>query len=601
MSSSLDASGRNSLGRFSLRSFRAKFVLVVGAAVVFDLALSGGVSIWNMQRLSQDARDQITEGLTRSTEGFLQTHVETTVSQADLLLERVHSEVTMLANGMQLLIDHPSVKDELGAAIRAEPELTSPLVYDESGGWSQNTPGAPSVLSVWGYLLDEDRQPLPGAVREILDSKFLDLMGPAVLKTGAPKLQVYYVGPKSAPIMRTAPYAEQAQTFDELYPGHNEDNFWDFFFPGVYEGWQSWLADPGTRQVDSDIVMTEPYVDAITGNLIVSFFHPLWTADRTDVAGMVGADITLEGLTTLVEGVTLGETDFGFLLMSNGNVIAIDQLGEKTIGLVASDVGGQGVTGIDRSIRNSVYPAIADMQLPTGSDVTIQHLALDERGEITNYLVVQKQLRPTNLWIPGGIGTGTMTVGYVVSEEEIYQLLTAVEGGIADATSRIFNLQIVVLLVSLTIVFIAVYAISGRITSGLSALTSAARKLEQKDYSVRVNIPTRDEVGKVGTAFNSMVKEIQYHTENLENLVEERTRNLEEANKEIVSLNERLQSENLRLGAELEVAHRIQTMVLPRVNELDQIPKLEIAGYMEPADESEATITTCFRTAPASR
>ena len=129
--------------------------------------------------------------------------------------------------------------------------------------------------------------------------------------------------------MRTAPYAEQAQTFDELYPGHNEDNFWDFFFPGVYEGWQSWLADPGTRQVDSNIVMTEPYVDAITGNLIVSFFHPLWTADRSDVAGMVGTDITLDGLTTLVEGVTLGETDFGFLLMSNGNVIAIDQLGQK--------------------------------------------------------------------------------------------------------------------------------------------------------------------------------------------------------------------------------------------------------------------------------
>ena len=41
-----------------------------------------------------------------------------------------------------------------------------------------------------------------------------------------------------------------------------------------------------------------------------------------------------------------------------------------------------------------------------------------------------------------------------------------------------------------------------------------------------------------------MVQEIQYHTENLENLVEERTRNLEEANREIVSLNEQLRSEN---------------------------------------------------------
>ena len=229
--------------------------------------------------------------------------------------------------------------------------------------------------------------------------------------------------------------------------------------------------------------MTEPYVDAITGILIVSFFHPLWTPDRTDVAGMVAVDITLDQLTTLVESITLADTGFGFLLMSNGNVIAINESGEKTIGLVASDVGGQGVTGIDRSIRKSMHPAIADMQLPTGSDVTIQHLTLDENGEGTDYLVIQKQMLPANLWNPDGIVRETMTVGFVVSEEELYQLLTAVEGGISDATSRIYNLQVGVLLVSLLIVFFAVYAISGRITAGLSALAGAARRLEQKDYS----------------------------------------------------------------------------------------------------------------------
>ena len=87
MSSRQSDSGKLSLGRFSLRSFRAKFVLVVGAAVVFDLALSGGVSIWNMQRLSEGAREEISEGLTQSTEQFLQTSIEMTTSQTDLLLE----------------------------------------------------------------------------------------------------------------------------------------------------------------------------------------------------------------------------------------------------------------------------------------------------------------------------------------------------------------------------------------------------------------------------------------------------------------------------------------------------------------------------------
>lgn len=57
------------------------------------------------------------------------------------------------------------------------------------------------------------------------------------------------------------------------------------------------------------------------------------------------------------------------------------------------------------------------------------------------------------------------------------------------------------------------------------------------------------------------------------------------ANQEITLLNQRLQAENLRLGAELEVTRRLQQMLLPKEEELSQIPSLEIAGFMEPAEE----------------
>jgi two-component system sensor histidine kinase ChiS len=46
-----------------------------------------------------------------------------------------------------------------------------------------------------------------------------------------------------------------------------------------------------------------------------------------------------------------------------------------------------------------------------------------------------------------------------------------------------------------------------------------------------------------------------------------------------------LQAENLRLGAELTVARRIQQMLLPKASELDAIAELDIAGFMEPAEE----------------
>lgn len=56
-------------------------------------------------------------------------------------------------------------------------------------------------------------------------------------------------------------------------------------------------------------------------------------------------------------------------------------------------------------------------------------------------------------------------------------------------------------------------------------------------------------------------------------------------NAEIVELNRRLKAENLRLGAELDVARRLQMMVLPKQEELLAVPNLDIAGFMRSADQ----------------
>ncbi|HAZ47327.1 MAG TPA: serine/threonine protein kinase [Cyanobacteria bacterium UBA11369] len=78
----------------------------------------------------------------------------------------------------------------------------------------------------------------------------------------------------------------------------------------------------------------------------------------------------------------------------------------------------------------------------------------------------------------------------------------------------------------------------------------------------------------------------------LEDKVQERTAQLAEANhqlalanQEITTLNYRLKEENIRLSAELDVARQLQQMVLPKPSEFEGIKDLEIAGFMEPADE----------------
>ena len=97
---------------------------------------------------------------------------------------------------------------------------------------------------------------------------------------------------------------------------------------------------------------------------------------------------------------------------------------------------------------------------------------------------------------------------------------------------------------------------------------------EQNIYTVRATKIYADETGQLIDGFNDMLSKI-----------EQRDLKLEQARQEILLLNEKLKSENLRMSAELEVTRRLQAMVLPRKEELLAIPHLDIVGYMSPAEE----------------
>jgi PAS domain S-box-containing protein len=54
---------------------------------------------------------------------------------------------------------------------------------------------------------------------------------------------------------------------------------------------------------------------------------------------------------------------------------------------------------------------------------------------------------------------------------------------------------------------------------------------------------------------------------------------------EIRQLHDQLKQENTRMSAELDVTRRLQQMMLPREEDMREIPNLDISGFMEPAAE----------------
>jgi sigma-B regulation protein RsbU (phosphoserine phosphatase) len=130
------------------------------------------------------------------------------------------------------------------------------------------------------------------------------------------------------------------------------------------------------------------------------------------------------------------------------------------------------------------------------------------------------------------------------------------------------------------------------VTRPILDLNAAAREIAQGRWDTTVSIAHRDEIGELSQSFNQMAQQLQASfvaledaNKVLETRVDERTVELKAANEEISLLNARLKQENLRMSAELDVARKLQKMILPREHELAQISGLEIAGFMEAANE----------------
>lgn len=173
--------------------------------------------------------------------------------------------------------------------------------------------------------------------------------------------------------------------------------------------------------------------------------------------------------------------------------------------------------------------------------------------------------------------------------------LVVVELPTMEAYQPIYNM-ILTMTISLMVIIIVViilgFLFSKRIVSPFQRLTMAAAQISDGNLNIQVNIKANNELGILSKAFNDMVFQLKESFEALEKTnqtleirVQERTTELEVANKQILELNERLKADNLRMSAELDVTRQLQQMILPKEQELIQLADLDIAGFMEPADE----------------
>ena len=581
------------MGKEIKRSFRTKIILVAGCGVLAGLLLSGAVALLNFINLGEKASDKIELGLKTASNEYLQNYIKTTSVRTGLMLNHAFSDLRILADFLQFLTDHPQTAEKIGEAAEKTAALEDRLSYNAKDHWFQNKPDEPAVVSVWGSLLDANHRIIPEVQKQIQDTAILDVLLPALHRKGASKLYMYYVGPRGGSFIRLAPFVDMASEFDRNYPGHNDADFWDFFFPGLWGCWESLAAtDISDEKLRNVLSLTSPYEDAAGGGIIMSAFHPVWDAQRK-ITGVAGMDFSINNIVDMIKDVQIAQTGFAFLAQSSGNVLAVNDYGERLLGLRAktgADSSETGISLLSRNLHQSTQQDVARLKLPVKNDVqaplSVSLVGLGGREK--KYTILMRRLPAISAWEQSsGLVDEHWILGFVVSDEEIYSSLFAARKDLRRGMTKTLISQVGVGLGSLVVVLLGILLVARRMTSGLTALSEAARKMKNQDYGVRVDIKSRDEIGQLGKSFNSMASEIQNYTEDLEGLVRERTVELEAANQEISTLNEMLTAENVRLSSEIEVARRLQMMVLPKSDELVAVRRmgLQVAGYMEPADE----------------
>ena len=135
-----------------------------------------------------------------------------------------------------------------------------------------------------------------------------------------------------------------------------------------------------------------------------------------------------------------------------------------------------------------------------------------------------------------------------------------------QAYAPIGQIGLVSLVVAI-VFFLLAALIGGRIaavfTRPVLRLAKVARAVEGGDMTVRARIDTQDELGLLGNAFNTMTSSLALHQNHLEELVRERTAQLQESRDQLADLCRVLESHAETMELDLQRAEVIQRSLLP--------------------------------------
>ena len=271
-----------------------------------------------------------------------------------------------------------------------------------------------------------------------------------------------------------------------------------------------YLNASGLAQSEGKAVWSVPYQDAALNGLVITSSIPVYD-DSEEFRGVAGIDLQLATITNRISTLAVGKTGYGFLIDSEGRVIAMPQKGLEDFNLTEEDFQSGDIENL--SLINRVPLDVFEV------------LAKMTSGQSGMRLV---EINGTNRYVAyKPIPIVGYSLGIVVTEDELLQEFVDTTRVVENETrTTIFN-AVGVIFILLSVAGLASYGIGNSITAPLEKLTNVAQKVASGNLNARAEVTTRDEIGLLGNTLNNMSSSAQDLITNLEELVSERTQVIE--------------------------------------------------------------------------
>ncbi len=437
------------------------------AAIAIDAIRSSGREA---QQISQEAlRDQA--------ESYLIQLTQQGAREIDLTLGEIAGQVETVAGYAGAALDRSPGAEAFWPAAEH--------MFLGSDGQYMN--GPEDVSSVF---VPNTRALTTSVLNDVEATAYLDLLIPDVLAGNPSTVAVYLGTPRD--VVRYYPNIELGAVVPP-----------DFAVTG--RPWYTGALD--NSRPDQPVWWTEPYLDA-TGRGLVTTAAVTVRGARGQLVGVVGFDITLNDLRTSVEATHYLQSGYPFIIDQTGRAVALPSQGYQDI--------------LGRSpAPDEVGPDLAGS--PTGFATILERMAAGESGFET-LLVGDRELFVA--FTP--LESTAWSLGSVVEASQVMAPAARLEAQVEQATQTLLFSRLLPATLAITAAVLLVgLLLTALIVRPIRQVVDAATRLGQGQLDIQVPVRSRDELGALASAFNTMAAQLRGLVTGLEQRVAERTRDLE--------------------------------------------------------------------------